>query len=183
VPTVYAGYNVADMIIKGAHNPTTGEPAGGEGPSDPEARVSETLDLSRAECLQLLAAHRFGRLAVALTDGAPVIRPVNYVFDNSSQSVVFRTSHGSKLHAVLQVREAAFEIDGVDEDSRTGWSVIVHGAAEEVTNQAEVRRLGTLGVIPWAAGRKGHWVRIRARTVTGRRIGYAPPAAGAAPHS
>jgi nitroimidazol reductase NimA-like FMN-containing flavoprotein (pyridoxamine 5'-phosphate oxidase superfamily) len=168
------------MIIKGA--PSEATRAGESSDSDPELPVSQMLDLSRVECLRLLAAHSFGRLAVALTDGAPVIRPVNYVFDESSQSIVLRTSHGSKLHAVLQVREAAFEIDGVDEDSRTGWSVIVHGRAEEVTNHAEVRRLGALGVTPWAPGRKGHWVRIRARTVTGRRIEHLLPA-GADPQA
>jgi uncharacterized protein len=132
--------------------------------------VSEMLDLPRAECLRLLAAHRFGRLAVALAEGAPLIRPVNYIFDEPSQSVVFRTSSGSKLHALLQVGEAAFEIDGVDEGSRTGWSVVLHGVAEQVSNQTDVRRLDSLGIAPWAPGNKRHWVRIRARTVTGRRI-------------
>jgi nitroimidazol reductase NimA-like FMN-containing flavoprotein (pyridoxamine 5'-phosphate oxidase superfamily) len=161
------------MIFKGAQSPAGGEASravSADPDPNPDPPISQMLDLSRVECLRLLAAHSFGRLAVALTDGAPVIRPVNYVFDDSSQSIVFRTSPGSKLHAVLQVREAAFEIDGVDEGSRTGWSVIVHGRAEEVTNHAEVRRLGALGVTPWAPGRKAHWVRIRARTVTGRRI-------------
>jgi uncharacterized protein len=149
-----------------------GLPVGSQRPIVPamDDPVSEMIDLSRAECLQLLAANRFGRLAVALTDGAPVIRPVNYIFDEPSQSVVFRTSQGSKLHAVLRVGEAAFEIDGVDEASRTGWSVIIHGMAEQVTNQADVRRLDAAGVTPWAPGHKRHWVRIRARTVTGRRI-------------
>jgi uncharacterized protein len=136
----------------------------------PDHSNSGMLDLSRAECLRLLAASQFGRLAVALTDGAPVIRPLNYIFDERSQSVVFRTARGSKLHAVLQVAEAAFEIDGIDEGSRTGWSVIVHGRAEEVTNQADVRRLDALGLTPWAPGHRPHWVRIRARTVTGRRL-------------
>jgi uncharacterized protein len=137
--------------------------------------MSDLIDLSRAECLRLLAAKRFGRLAVALNSGAPVIRPVNYTFDVLSQSVVFRTSEGSKLHAVLQVREAAFEIDGVDEGSQTGWSVIIHGVAEQVTNQTDVRRLDALGVTPWAPGPKPHWVRIRARTVTGRRVANSRP--------
>ncbi|HTU86370.1 MAG TPA: pyridoxamine 5'-phosphate oxidase family protein [Solirubrobacteraceae bacterium] len=128
------------------------------------------LDVSRAECLRLLAAGRFGRLAVALSDGAPVIRPVNYRFDERSQSVVFRTTDGSKLQGVLHAGEAAFEIDGVDEAFRMGWSVIITGVAEEVTERTEIRRLDALGVIPWAPGTKRHWVRIRARTVTGRRI-------------
>lgn len=132
--------------------------------------VSEMLDLPRDECLRLLAATRFGRLAVALADGAPVIRPVNYAFDEPSQSVVFRTSDGSKLHAVLQAAEAAFEIDGIDDGSRTGWSVIVRGVAEEVTNPSDIRRLDALGLEPWAPGRRRRWVRIRAWTVSGRRI-------------
>ncbi|HYB25103.1 MAG TPA: pyridoxamine 5'-phosphate oxidase family protein [Solirubrobacteraceae bacterium] len=158
------------MTVEGPQNPTTGDPARAGDPPDPDSPVTEMLDLPRAECLRLLAANRVGRLAVALSDGAPVIRPVNYLFDEASQSIVFRTSHGSKLHAVLQVNEAAFEIDGLDEGSRTGWSVIVQGVAEEVTNRADVRRLDGLGVEPWAPGPKRRWVRIRARTVTGRRI-------------
>ena len=143
----------------------------------PENPTGEMLNLSRAECLRLLAASRFGRLAVALSDGVPVIRPVNYVFDQPSQAVVFRTADGSKLHSVLLAGEAAFEIDGVDEGSRTGWSVIIHGVAEEVTNQTEIRRLDALGATPWAPGRKRHWVRIRARTVTGRQIVHSAPQA------
>jgi uncharacterized protein len=137
--------------------------------------MSEMLDLSRAECVQLLAANHFGRLAVSLNGGAPVIRPVNYKFDEPSQSVVFRTSEGSKLHAVLLLREAAFEVDGVDESSQTGWSVIIHGVAEQVTSRADMRRLDALGLTPWAPGPKPHWVRIRARTVTGRRVVNFPP--------
>ena len=99
-----------------------------------------------------------------------MIRPVNYVFDESSQSVVFRTARGSKLHSLLRAAKAAFEIDGTDEDARCGWSVIVVGVTEEVTNPAETRRLAASGLEPWGPGVKAHWVRIRANTVSGRRI-------------
>jgi uncharacterized protein len=127
------------------------------------------LTLARTECLELLAQTGFGRLAVNGARG-PVIRPVNYVFDESSQSVVFRTAHGSKLHSLLRAAKAAFEIDGTDEDARSGWSVIVVGVTEEVTNPAETRRLAASGLEPWGPGVKAHWVRIRANTVSGRRI-------------
>lgn len=128
------------------------------------------LVLPREECLRLLAAHNFGRLAVAMD--SPVIRPVNYVFDERSQAVAFRTADGSKFHAMLVNGNAAFEIDGVDPDpsSRTGWSVIIVGMTEEVTNATELRRLSRLGLETWTPGRKAHWMRIRAWTVTGRRI-------------
>ncbi len=120
------------------------------------APTTEMLELSREECLQLLASHSFGRLAVNTGKGAPVIRPVNYLFDKRSQSVVFRTAPGSKFHALLQAAEAAFEIDGIDEGSRTGWSVIIHGVTDEFTNPTEVRRLDRLGLEPWAPGLKRH---------------------------
>ena len=101
---------------------------------------------------------------------SPVIRPVNYVFDEPSQSVVFRTADGSKFHAMLVNGKAAFEIDGIDKGSRTGWSVIIAGMTEEITSPSELRRLEHLRLETWTPGHKAHWMRIRAWTVTGRRI-------------
>jgi nitroimidazol reductase NimA-like FMN-containing flavoprotein (pyridoxamine 5'-phosphate oxidase superfamily) len=135
-----------------------------------ESPENEMLELSREQCLELLASHRFGRLAVVMGNGAPVIRPVNYVFDQRSQSVVFRTARGSKLHAILHAAKTAFEIDGIDEAARTGWSVIIEGVTAEITQPSDTRRLGRLGLEPWAPGPKPHWVRIRAWRVSGRRI-------------
>jgi uncharacterized protein len=137
---------------------------------DTERTASEMLELSRDECLRLLAANSFGRLAVNMGEGAPVIRPVNHLFDKPSQSVVFRTALGSKFHALLRPADAAFDVDGIDEGSRTGWSVIMRGVTDEVTNPSEVRRLDSLGLEPWAPGHKAHWINIRAWTVSGRRI-------------
>lgn len=138
--------------------------------SESDRRAGELHDISREECLRLLAAGRFGRLAVSLGEGAPVIRPVNYAFDEPAQSVVFRTAHGTKFQALLEAATAAFEVDGVDQASRTGWSVIVVGVTEEVTNPAEVRRLDGIGLESWVPAERAHWVRIRARTVSGRRV-------------
>ena len=91
---------------------------------------------------------------VTIGEGAPVIRPVNFVFDEPSRSVVFRTALGSKFHVLLRSADAAFEIDGIDQGSRTGWSVIMRGVTDEVTNPSELRRLDSLGLEPWAPGHK-----------------------------
>ncbi|MGA2928312.1 MAG: pyridoxamine 5'-phosphate oxidase family protein [Solirubrobacteraceae bacterium] len=136
----------------------------------PEAVENELLELSRDECMALLSECRFGRLAVCTGDGAPVVRPVNYVFDQSSQSVVFRTAPGSKLHALIRSAKAAFEIDDARPQERTGWSVIIVGVTEEVSSPSEIRRLEGIGIDPWGPGEKAHFVRIRAWTVSGRRI-------------
>jgi nitroimidazol reductase NimA-like FMN-containing flavoprotein (pyridoxamine 5'-phosphate oxidase superfamily) len=129
------------------------------------------LELDRPECLRLLAATGVGRIVVSVAEwDHPVIRPVNYVFDEPSQSVLIRSALGSKLHALLRSAKAAFEIDGIDPAGRVGWSVIIVGVCEEITNTADLRRIEGLGLEPWAPGHKGHWIRIRANTVTGRRI-------------
>jgi nitroimidazol reductase NimA-like FMN-containing flavoprotein (pyridoxamine 5'-phosphate oxidase superfamily) len=136
--------------------------------------ATEMLELTREESLRLLAKHRFGRLAVNLGGGPPVVRPVNYVFDKRLQSVVFRTAAGSKFFALVNEAEAVFEVDGVDETTRTGWSVLVQGIAEEVKQDSEIRRLDRLGLETWAPGYRSHWIHIRAWTVSGREIVLSP---------
>jgi nitroimidazol reductase NimA-like FMN-containing flavoprotein (pyridoxamine 5'-phosphate oxidase superfamily) len=129
------------------------------------------LDLDQTECLRLLATTGVGRIVVSVTEwDHPVIRPVNYRFDESSRSVLIRSALGSKLHALLRSAKAAFEIDGTDPAGQVGWSVIIVGVSEEITDPAELRRIGSLGLEPWAPGHKGHWIRIRANNVSGRRI-------------
>ncbi|HTP21010.1 MAG TPA: pyridoxamine 5'-phosphate oxidase family protein [Solirubrobacteraceae bacterium] len=166
------------MTSDASHESTHREPSAEVGSPIPDEPKSEMLVLPREECLALLGSHRFGRLAVSMD--TPVIRPVNYVFDEPSQSVAFRTADGSKFHAMLMNGNAAFEIDGIDPGSRTGWSVIIVGMTEEVTSPTELRRLKRLGLETWTPGRKGHWMRIRARTVSGRRIVLSGDAGAAA---
>ena len=126
------------------------------------------LVLPREECLRLLASHRFGRLAVAMD--TPVIRPVNYVFDDRSQSVVFRTADGSKFHAMLIHGNAAFEIDGVDPElaHRLERDHRRHDRAGHEPRPTPTPRPPRTRDVD--ARHKAHWMRIRAWTVSGRRI-------------
>jgi nitroimidazol reductase NimA-like FMN-containing flavoprotein (pyridoxamine 5'-phosphate oxidase superfamily) len=134
-------------------------------------------DLDRDECVRLLEAGQIGRLVVLTTVGnTPVIRPVNYVFDEASQSVAFRCTEGTKLITLLHASRAWFEVDEIDVANRTGWSVLVAGIAEPVTARHEIQRLERLGLESWIAGPGSHWVRIRARVVSGRRIAASVPA-------
>jgi len=151
-----------------------GETVPPQAPSEGKDLPIEMLDLPREECLRLLASHSFGRLAVSMGEKAPVLRPVNYLFDEPSQSVVFRTAVGSGFHALLRSAEATFEIDGIEEHARTGWSVIMSGVADEVTDPNEISRLDALDLDSWAPGHRAHWMRIRALTASGRRIVLPP---------
>lgn len=133
-------------------------------------------ELGRDECLDLLATGTIGRVVVTIgPSGWPVIRPVNYVFDAVSQSVVFRSAEGTKLYALLHSMSAAFEVDDIDVETRSGWSIIIEGVTEPVRDAMEVRRLGRLPLHSWLAGPEARLIRIRARTVSGRRIAAAPP--------
>jgi uncharacterized protein len=123
--------------------------------------------LSRSECWRLLAASQVGRIGV-LVDGAPEIYPVNHVVDG--HSIVFRTDPGNKLRGLDRSPYVCFEVDGIDQDNRTGWSVLVKGRAIEVTDSDELARAARLPLKFWALGDKAHWVQIIPAEVTGRRI-------------
>jgi nitroimidazol reductase NimA-like FMN-containing flavoprotein (pyridoxamine 5'-phosphate oxidase superfamily) len=130
----------------------------------------ETAVLSVEDCLELLERGSVGRLAVVIGEGPPVIRPVNYAFDRATRSIVIRTAAGSKLVGLLVSARAAFEIDEVNVEARSGWSVIVTGVCEEVTSPAAIERLQRLGLEPWAPGERAHWITLHAGSVSGRRI-------------
>lgn len=133
-------------------------------------RSRHLVVMTRAECIELLKASELGRVVLSTPSQTPLIRPVNFRFDEASQSVVFRTGLGSKFHALALSARALFEIDSIDPETRTAWSVIISGATEVVSRPAEIRRLDGLGLTLWAGGDRPHWIRIRARTITGRRI-------------
>lgn len=124
-------------------------------------------EMTKSECFELLSGQRVGRVAV-VDDWGPVVFPVNYVVDR--HMVVFRSDEGSKLGAAGARSRVAFEIDGTDPGTRTGWSVLVRGEAVEVTDPAELARLRELPLHPWAPGVKSHYLRVLPSLVTGRRI-------------
>jgi uncharacterized protein len=141
-----------------------------------ESSVPDVQELGKGECLELLRRGGVGRVAVSVSGWYPIVRPVNFFFDDPSQSVVFRSGRGSKLTGLLVSEEAAFEIDGTRADDATAWSVIVTGRAEEVTDRFEVTRLEERGLAVWAPGEHPFWVRIRAEAVSGVRLRTEQPA-------
>ena len=118
-------------------------------------------------CLRLLAAVSVGRVGF-VAGGEVVILPVNFVVDG--QDMVFRTASGSKLSGAEDGVAVAFEADNYDDITQSGWSVLVSGRFEVVEDEAEIGRLGQLGLYPWASALdRPYWIRIRPASVTGRR--------------
>jgi nitroimidazol reductase NimA-like FMN-containing flavoprotein (pyridoxamine 5'-phosphate oxidase superfamily) len=118
-------------------------------------------------CLRLLASVPVGRVGF-FADGEVLILPVNHVVDG--QDVVFRTGRGSKLSAAGGQHLVTFEADEYDEQTRSGWSVVVTCRAEVVYEEAEVERLNRCGLHPWASAvEHPFWIRIRPTAVSGRQ--------------
>ncbi|MCH5671918.1 helix-turn-helix domain-containing protein [Streptomyces gilvus] len=130
-------------------------------------REPEFVELSATECRALLDTHGVGRIAVPTASG-PLVVPVNYsVVDGA---IVFRTAPGT-TPARASGHRVAFEVDRIDDAFSSGWSVLVRGYAEIVTDPAEAGRLAELAhSTPWAGGRRDQWVRVDPLAVTGRRI-------------
>lgn len=124
--------------------------------------------LDREEARDLLALASVGRVAF-VEDGEVTVVPVNHVVD--AWAIAFRTTYGSKLTAAVRGQRVAFEADRLDPAERTGWSVLVRGEAERVTDPTVVGRLEDLALDVWAdAVDRPQWVRIPIDEISGRRI-------------
>jgi uncharacterized protein len=126
-------------------------------------------ELSSDECFTLLGQETVGRL-VYVDDLGPAAIPVNYAL--AGHGIVFRSEDGSKIRA-LPEHGVAFEVDHIDEVSRSGWSVLVRGTSEEVEFEHLHELLGRIDgyvPLPWKKGIHKIWVVITPKTVTGRRL-------------
>jgi uncharacterized protein len=124
--------------------------------------------LTERECRSLLGQSNVGRVGVTI-NALPVVLPVNCaVFEDS---VIFRTTPGTKLTAALHRAVVAFEVDDYDPDGDLGWSVLIRGRASEVTDPeriAQMRNLPLRYIAP--GGEADHFVEIPMRAISGRRI-------------
>ena len=123
--------------------------------------------LEREECLALLKTQPVGR--IVFTDRAlPAVQPVNFVLDG--EAIIIRTTPGSKLSGATHDAVVAFEVDEIDAEEHSGWSVTAVGHASVVRDEEERRRLDALPLRPWALGQRDHFLRIPVDMVTGRRL-------------
>jgi nitroimidazol reductase NimA-like FMN-containing flavoprotein (pyridoxamine 5'-phosphate oxidase superfamily) len=122
--------------------------------------------LTRDECLALLPTVPVGRL-VYTHHALPAVVPVNFVVDGNE--ILVRTGYGSSLAAAVRQSVVAFQVDDIDRELETGWSITVTGPAREETDDRELARLSALPLRPWAAGVRDHFLKIGVELVHGRR--------------
>jgi nitroimidazol reductase NimA-like FMN-containing flavoprotein (pyridoxamine 5'-phosphate oxidase superfamily) len=129
--------------------------------------MSQLSALSTEECMVLLASVPVGR--VVFTERAlPAIRPVNHLVDDGN--VIIRTQLGtSVVSAAGRGIVVAYEADAIDAATRTGWSVVVTGVAQLVTDSDDLARYLDL-LQPWIEGERNSVIRIPPDLVTGYQL-------------
>ena len=89
---------------------------------------------------------------------------------SSRKGPVTGTSARVPVPAAEGQHVVAFEADGYDEHTRSGWSVLVNGRVHAVHEEAEIQRLSHLGLRPWvSAADRPLWIRIHPASISGRR--------------
>ena len=130
------------------------------------ATISE---LTTEECLDLLRSTTIGRIGTA-TPGGPVILPVSYVL--LQDAIVFRTLPYGVIAEHAHDVDVAFEVDHLDEEQRTGWSVLATGPSRRIEDPQEVAEIRSANEpVPWADEQRNLYFRIEWIGLTGRRIG------------
>lgn len=124
--------------------------------------------LTQAECEQHLAQQHAGRVAWTAADG-PMVLPISY--EMHLGQVSFRTSPYGVLSCLVEPTNVAFEIDDIDMEAGTGWSVLVRGRARAVTSTYTLSNLWKLeGIVPWATGTRNLFITIEPRSISGRQV-------------
>jgi uncharacterized protein len=131
--------------------------------------ISGPVELSYRQCRTLLTSSVVGRVAVC-TPAGPRIIPVNHVV--VGDSLVFRTTPYGVLGGTAWNSPIAFEVDEIDAEQQSGWSVVATGRGSLVEDPDELVALRTFrDPHPWASGSRLLYVRLRWDALTGRRVG------------
>ncbi|HQY99061.1 MAG TPA: pyridoxamine 5'-phosphate oxidase family protein [Propionicimonas sp.] len=120
---------------------------------------------SGEECRQLVRSHSVGRVAWVSTVGLQVL-PVTYSCNDDL--ICFRVDPESVLGELAGPVEVAFEVDDIDVETATGWSVLVHGTAAAHDGSLELRLPR-----PWAPGDRRLTVVITPSTYSSRAVSAA----------
>ncbi|GAA4381390.1 pyridoxamine 5'-phosphate oxidase family protein [Nocardioides caricicola] len=127
--------------------------------------TTNVANLLAYDCWHLLEGAYLARVAWQGADGIRLV-PVNY--DVADGAVWFRIDRDSALAREARDQSVVVEIDDVDDESGTAWSVVVVGKVEMFDAADAPDTLGELRV--WADGPHTTYVRIEPVELTGRRL-------------
>jgi len=131
-----------------------------------DARLTELVPYDCWRLVEESVSHVGIARVVWTAPGGPAIVPVNYAVADGA--VWFQTSPASRLARECPGQEVLVEVDHVEPETLSGWSVVATGSAELVTIEDVPDILGSLRV--WPAGAHTVFVRVEPRHLTGRRL-------------
>ncbi|MFJ4847269.1 MULTISPECIES: helix-turn-helix domain-containing protein [unclassified Streptomyces] len=156
------------LRLAGALRTTASRLLGGDLESCPDDVVTGQpvpCDLGADECWTRLSGQDVGRVALTTATGHPAVLPV--IYSVVEGTIVYRTAPHTPP-AAGRGTEVAFEVDRFDASLSAGWSVLLLGNVEHVTDSDEVRALARdAHPDPWADGTHDLWIRIVPSNVTG----------------
>jgi nitroimidazol reductase NimA-like FMN-containing flavoprotein (pyridoxamine 5'-phosphate oxidase superfamily) len=124
--------------------------------------------MGRQQCLDFIESHHLGRIAWQAAD-LPQILPISYAMHQGS--VYFRTLPDGLLAELAQPTSVALEVDDLDQQTRTGWSIVLHGHSSAVRQPDELADLwASDSLVPWASGNRTLFIRIRPDRIEGRVV-------------
>ena len=145
---------------------TSPSAAGRRDPDQTSKRYFEAI--GHQQCFDLIEAHHLGRIAWQAAD-RPQILPITYAMHQGS--VYFRTLPDGILAELAQPTSVALEVDELDQQTRSGWSIVLHGRTSAVHEPEELTDLwASDSLVPWAAGNRTLFIRIRPERVAGRVV-------------
>ncbi|MGA4863000.1 pyridoxamine 5'-phosphate oxidase family protein [Streptomyces lavendulocolor] len=152
------------MMDEAVHRTAGGRPAA--------VAPRRMAQLDRAEALRLLGSVSLGRI-VFTHQALPAVRPVNHLMDG--EDIIVQLHDGATLASIVAPTQAAgvvvaYEADVIDPETHIGWSVVVTGFAQRVTDAAELARFAAR-LRPWVdhPGTSAA-LRIRPDLVTGLQL-------------
>ena len=122
--------------------------------------------LSRGECLQLMASVSMGRI-IYTRQALPAVELVNFALDHGD--IVIKTDGAGKLAAATRHTVVAFEADCLDAE-QAGWSVTAIGPSREVTDPEDIGRLQKIDLSSWTYGAQELFIRVSPELLNGRRL-------------
>lgn len=126
--------------------------------TDPQP-VTYFSRLDADECWALVSDAVVGRIAWTSPEGISVV-PVN--FRVVEGVIVFHTTQESFLAGLAVPTEVAFQVDEIDQETATGWSVLVRG----LSGPADA----AVSSISWLEGGLTVGLAITASTIAGRVV-------------
>ncbi|WP_418006007.1 pyridoxamine 5'-phosphate oxidase family protein [Mycobacterium sp. PDNC021] len=136
----------------------------------PRANQPALIALNDAEAMKLIASVDHGRI-IFTRNALPAVRLVNHLIDDGQ--VILRTRLNQALtKAVRPIPNAgvvvAYEVDQLDLQEHTGWSVVVTGMATTINDPEQLTRYERLH--PWVNPASDNVLAITPQIISGIRI-------------